>query len=512
MTRGFRFAAVAALFCSACASAESKARPPGAAPAKIATGALPEGPDAPTHGLPMPSLAVAWEPPQVIAGDVAALGSELARHRELAVFTGDRLQGPLWARRVQSLVQASSPKTSVGETTRKGRDVFFGADVVMPTTRIGDRGPSEPPLYAAEGLVVREAARGSSGLLVDDAGLDLQAWRAMPAHTAGSCEPAFTALASGQEQSLAYLEGFLDHADAVLWQVYRAQLEAVVPGLVALLQRYEQPRTRDDFDTPDAFETHACGHAYWNRLTAYRACLATDGRCAVAPRVYLIGGARIGSAEPSDFIDERCDDRIGTDVVEQLRELGRQSSEAAVAHLDLPWSTLADRLGALTEVHDALEDLCTPRRRRFAAGDLEAARGRLDRIGRALASDELVRPHGQWELADSSFFVPGVGPVFQLARFRPGRGSASMTVLSEARALRQFVLSRALCRSGYGDAPLVVAVLDAGASTPAFLGYFYEEELFCADLPPRVPTRSPPPVTSSPPEAPPPAGPPDPPP
>lgn len=435
----------------------------------------------------MPSLAVPWEPPQVIAGDLSALGSVLAQRREVAVFAGARLQGPLWPRRVEALVHGLAPHTAIGEIASKGREFFFG-DATMPTTRVGDGGPGDPPRYAADAIAVREAARGSAGLLVDDAGLDPQAWRGMPAHTAGTCDPAFAALASGQEQSLAYLEAFLDHADAVLWQIYRARLEAEVPGLVSLLQRYEQPRTRDDFPTPDAFETYTCGHTYWKRLQAYRTCLAVDGRCATAPRMYLIGGARIGSAEPSEFIDERCDERIGTDVVEQLRELQRQATDAAVAHLDLQWSTLSDRLGALTEVHDALEDLCTPRRRRFAPADLEAARARLDRIGRALASDDLTRPHGQWELADSSFFVPGVGPVFQLARFRPGRGSASMTALSEARALRQFVLSRALCRSGYGELPLVVAVLDAGADTPAFLGYFYEEELFCADLPPRTPT------------------------
>ena len=34
---------------------------------------------------------------------------------------------------------------------------------------------------------------------------------------------------------------------------------------------------------------------------------------------------------------------------------------------------LADRLGTITEVHAALEDICTPRRRRFTVADLERA-------------------------------------------------------------------------------------------------------------------------------------------
>jgi hypothetical protein len=479
----------------------------------VATGQLPEGPADPTHGLPIPSLDVQWEPPQVIAGDVAALQSALQSRREVVPFVGARLEGPVWPRRVEALVQALGPDVAVGEATRlQGRDFFFGPDVALPVVRVGERAASEPPLYASEGLRVRDEARASTGLLVDDPGLDVQSWRALPAHTAGSCDPVFAALASGQEQSLAYLEAFLDHADAVLWQHHRGQLERALPELESLLQPYASERARADFDGADAWETHACGHAYWKRLEAYRTCLATDGRCAVAPRVYLIGGARIGSAEPSGFIDERCEQRIGTDVVEQLRELGRVAAEAAAPHLSLRWSTLADRLGTVTEVHDALEDLCAPRRRRFAAGDLEAARARLQRIGRALAGGGLERPRGQWELADSSFFVPGVGPVFQLARWWPGRGSEATTVLSEARALRQFVLSRALCRSGYGDLPLVVALLDGGQA-PAFLGYFYEEELFCADLPPRLPSPGPgalPESVAAPAPAPPPDGPPPP--
>jgi hypothetical protein len=489
---------------AACASAESKARPPGASPAKVVTGTLPEGPPAPAHGLPIPSLEVEWEPPQLIAGDVNALASVLAPHRELAVFTGARMQGPLWSRRVQTLVHTLAPSSSLAETKSQGRAWFFGEDTVLPVVRVGERGPTQPPLYGANDLVVRAPARGSSGLLVDDSGLDATSWRAMPAHASGTCEPAFAALASGQEQSLAYLEAFLDHADAVLWQIHRGQLESTVGSLDALLKPYANAPQRESFTDAEAYETHVCGHAYWNWLTAARACLGTDGRCAMAPRMFLIGGARIGVAEPSGFIDGKCDDRIGTDVVEQLRELSRQTTDAAMPHLDVAWSTLADRLGAITEVHDALEDLCTPRRRRFADGDLQAARARLQKIGRALASEEITRPRGQWELADSSFFVPGVGPVFQLGRFRPGRGSEAMTVLAEARALRQFVLSRALCRSGYGDLPLVVSVLDGG-DRPRFLGYFYEEELFCADLPPRVPSPSPSPApVAPPPDAPPP--------
>ena len=489
---------------AAACTASKPARPPGAAPAKVATGRLPAGPDAPQHGLPIPGLDVPWEPPQVVAGDVGALQTAVANSDRLAVFTGPRLTGPVWPARIGQLIAGLSPQTEVTSTTSRGRAVFFG-NAKLPLRRTADA----PPRYDVAGLVLTAPAT-QSGLLIDDAGIDPAAWRALPAHAVGSCEPAFEALASGQEQSLAYLEPFLDHADAVLWQVYRAQLDALLPELEEAMAPYVEPPVRSAFDSPAAFEAARCGHAYAGWLTAYRACMTTDGRCAVAPRIYLIGGARIGSAEPSAFIDDSCDEKVGRNVVEELREAGREAADAAVGHLDLEWTTLADRLGAVTEVHDALEDLCTPRRRRFAAADIDAARSRLARIGRALAADDTTRPRGQWEVVDSQFFVPGVGPVFQLAQFRPGNGSPREGALSDARALRQFVLSRALCRSGYGDLPLAAVLLDEGADAPAFLGYFYEEELFCADLPPRLPSASASASSSTPrsPEPPPPAPPP----
>jgi hypothetical protein len=176
---------------------------------------------------------------------------------------------------------------------------------------------------------------------------------------------------------------------------------------------------------------------------------------------------------------------VGHYVVEQVRALGREAAEVAAGHLEEEWVVLADRLGAITEVHAALEDACEPRRRRFAPDDLAEARGRLARIGAALGSSEPPRA-GAWRFDADRFHVPGVGPVRRFARYDPGPGSPAATAVGEARGLRQFVLSRAVCRGATG-LPLAIALVQPRAAegdAVEFFGYVYEEELACAELPP----------------------------
>jgi hypothetical protein len=198
--------------------------------------------------------------------------------------------------------------------------------------------------------------------------------------------------------------------------------------------------------------------------------------------MFLVGGARIGAPEPSVFVPDGCAEIVGLDVVERVRALGREAAEVAADHLDEDWVVLADRLGAVTEVHAALEDACEPRRRRFAPEDLADSRARLARIGAALASSEPPRA-GAWTFEPDRFHVPGVGPVRRFARYDPGPGSPASIAVSEARGLRQYVLSRAVCRGGTA-LPLAVALVEPRAAEVRYFGYLYEEELACAELPP----------------------------
>lgn len=454
--------------------------PRGAAPVTVAAGTLPHGPSEPAGGLPMPGLDGAWTPPMLTAGDLEQLRATLQAHDSVALHLGDRFDDPEQASRVQDLVHALHPGASTSVLDVDERP-FEG--VTLPLQRELDDGTVRPRYRWTHGPM-RPSADASAMLVLDDATLEPGQWRALPAQAVGSCRAPMAALAAGQEQALAELEPFLDHADAVLWQVYGPALQATVPRLRAELEPYAAPRTRDQVDDAASWTQYQCGHAYWEYLQAFARCGPEAGSCASAPRVFLLGGARIGTAEPSVYIPQNCASAVGRDYVLELRAVAAEAAVVAQEHLAPSWTALADRLGAVTEVYDALDDACTPRRRRFASPDLEAARQRLTAIGRALASDELAHPSGRWAMAHEPFHVPGYGPVQQVAFYDAGPGSASETAVAEARALRELVLKRALCRGAQSSLPLAAALVDGRSGQVEFFGYFFEEELLCGELPP----------------------------
>ena len=461
-------------------------RPLNAEPASLSAGAIPRGPAPPKAGLPIPSLDVPWTPPMVTAGDVHALAHALEGHDRALVRLGPRLSDE---DRAELLVRALQPDVEVDEATGDLQEV-----VERLPLRRADGPAGEPPTYSTEGIALHDATvRGladrlpDAGVLlaVDDAHVDPRDWQALPAHAVGSCEEPLRALADGQEQALARLEPFLDHADAVLSQMFRAELDSRLPTVLEGLGAYRAERARVEGESSKTWRRYECGHAMYAFAEAYRGC--ADGKgCAFAPRIFLSAGARVGAVEPDVFVPEGCGDDAPIDAVSQLREAGREATRIAADHLDPAWIALADRLGTVSEVHATLEDICAPRRRRFADEDLEQARERLAEIGEALASDNLDGPGAAWVLEGETFRVPGVGPVQQLARYDAGPGSPSRQVVGKARALRQFVQSRARCRGTPRHTPLVAVVVDvakSGAEVP-FIGYFYEEELFCSELPP----------------------------
>lgn len=448
------------------------------------------GPAPPGGGLGFPGLAVPWTPPSLTAGDPAALAAALTEVESLTLVLGPRLTGEAWAQRGVGLVAALSPGTRV-VGHRTAALLELGAEdrgeLMAPRRSLG---PDGRPRY---GLPAGATSwlKGQEGvaLVIDDAAVELDAWQALPAVSVGSCEPVMQALAEGQELALAQLGPFLDHADALLWAVYREQLRAFVPGFVSELRAGEDPadrgqaRTRGDFADEEAWSKHQCEQAYEAQLGRYVRCSEASAPCPEAPRMVLLGGARIAAPEPGTMAGDHCPALVGRDYGAEIRRLGQAAAEAASEGLSREWTVLADRLGTVGEVHAALEDICTPRRRRFAATDLEQARARLVQIGAALASDEREVGAGRWQMRDEVLVVPGLGPSRELARFEAGGGSHNAAIVADARALREFVLSRSLCRSAHSPRPLAAAVGE-GDRGLRFLGYFYEEELFCGGLPP----------------------------
>jgi hypothetical protein len=460
-------------------------RPLHAEPASLSAGAIPRGPAPPTAGLPIPSLDVQWTPPMVTAGDVEALAHALAGHDRTVVRLGPRLSDEA---RAEALVAALRPDLGVVGETTGGLQPIVG-DVPL---RRAEGPDGSRPTYSTEGLqldptAVRRLADALPDaallLAVDDASVSPQDWQALPAHAVGSCAEPLLALAAGQEQALAQLEPFLDHADAVLQQMFRAELEAGLPAVLESLAPYRVARPRTSADTDATWRVRECGHAYYEYAQAFAAC-RDQATCEHAPRMFLQSGARVGFVEPPLGVARDCADAGPTNAVQEIRQLGQEATRIAADYLDPAWIALADRLGTVSEVHATLEDICAPRRRRFAEGDLARARKRLTEIGAALSSDDLDGPGATWVVESEALTVAGLGVVEQLARYDAGPGSPSREVVSKARALRQFVQSRARCRGTPRPMPLVALVVDVDAADIPFVGYFYEEELFCAELPP----------------------------
>lgn len=429
------------------------------------------GPVRPTAGLEFPSLAVEWTPPMLSAGDVDALATALAMHPQVNLVLGPRLAGATWAERAVTMVAALSPATQVtGLRSAELTAMASPASELVALRR--DAAADGRPRYTAT-LGLTGAAGAGTVVAVDDVAVDLARWQALASSSVGSCEPAMAALADGQEAALARLAPFLDHADAEVERVYRAKLRAVVPGLGKQLA--EGAGAQDD--------RGACVRGYQAHVQAYATCVA-DARanCPGTPRMVLVGGARLVAVDTKAAVGERCPALVGRDPAAELRGLADAAATEVSAKLDPGWTVLADRLGTLTEVHAALEDVCVPRRRRFAADDVAEARARLARIGAALASDEL-RAGGRWLSGGEALTVPGLGPTRVALRYEAGPGSLNAVIVSEARALREFVLGRGLCKAGHAALPMGVVVGVAGQPAE-FFGYFYEEELVCGGLRP----------------------------
>ena len=505
--------------------------PIAATPAPIV---VPDGPAPPSGGLPMPSLDLDWSPPSSVAGDIDALAVALAKHGRVGLVVDPSLAertpslasgAPLDAMRLAALIGRLAPNTAVHPIGDAGESVAGNQLGTQLGTQLGiaDFVREDPPLLPSTGtngrtqwatpteLAVdgsRLAALAEAGdpavLVVGPVGVDGATWRQLATASVGSCEPLLASMLVGQRDSLALLEPFLDHADAVLAELYLAELGQVVPELAAELAEFEQERPRSDFDA-SGWERHQCGRRYHAYLQPFASCVAASENlgaaevarleaghgaggvktpCPTTPRLFLRGAARIGSVEPSDYIPSECPNALGRDYVESLRAPARAAAEVAGDHLDVRWLVLAERLATLAELYDSIAQLCTPARRRFAPAEVAQLRARVAGLSLLYQREETPAHDARFLDNDASFHVPTVGKVRQLARFDGGTGSASRELIAAARELSKFDRSHARCAARPGDPPLMVMLLDAAAAQPEFLGFFYAEELWCDELGP----------------------------
>ncbi len=430
----------------------------------------------------MPAFDSEWAPPILTAGDPAALAQALAGADRWSLWLDARLtRGGQGARLRGVLAGLGGAPISAPRGMSSGLQGFLGG-VALPLDRL-EQAPYGRPRYSSRGVdhiatPDREAAEAV--LVVGEATLDLPRWNALEAFTVGSCAPALRDLAEGQEDSLALLEPFLDRGDAILWRSFRAGLDRELSALREELRPYAELRPQSSFNSEQEFDTYLCGQAYWRYIEIYHRCSQSAESCLGAPRIFLQGGVKIGLPGPDTGSLDHCPQLIGRDYVASVRELAVAASRDAIRGLSAEWSVLADRLGLVSEIYAALEDICEPRRRRFSAAAIAEARRRLRRLAADLGSADHEVRGASWVAASGFFEVTGVGQVAELARFE---GVAlNQEIRAQARALRESILGMGRCRHPSGELPLVVLALRGGAVS--FLGYFYEEELLCGELPP----------------------------
>jgi hypothetical protein len=466
---------------------------PGPVAATPAPGTLGAGPPSPTGGLSMPTLALDWSPPSAAAGDIGALALALGRHPRVGLFVDAQASTTrVDAMRLAALIGRLAPDTAVHPIASEGTgglaEVIREDPPLLPEASADGRtqwGLPERLELDAERLSAWAAQGDGAVLVVGAVGIEAPIWRQLSSASVGGCEPLLGALLDGQAQSLAQLEPFLDHADAVLASLYAAELATVVPQLQAELAEFEQDRPRKDFDLV-GWERYQCGRRYLQYLQPFVTCASSGSSagCASTPRLFLRGSVRIGSVEPSEYVPSDCPRRLDRDYIEALRQPARAAAEHAADHLDARWLMLSERLATLAELHGALTQLCTPARRRFSAADLDALRSSVAELGPLFTREETPAHDARFLPNDGNFHVPGLGKVRLLAQYDGGTGSASRELLAAAKRLATFERAHAQCVARPGEAPLMAMLIDTNAATPEFIGFFYAEELWCEELGP----------------------------
>ena len=444
----------------------------------------------------MPPLELDWRPPSAAAGDLEQLAAALAKHARVGLLVDADVKG-LDTMQLAALVGRLAPDVAVhpigsGDAKRpRLAEVILEDLPLLPS--MGPGGRTRWALPMANEALELDASRlqawaelGDPAVLVIGAvEVDAPVWRELATAAVGSCEPLLSALLEGQSQSLTLLEPFLDHADAVLAAAYAVELAQVVPQIEQELAEFAPERARTDFDA-NGWARYQCGQRYLQYLQPFAACVKSGDAqtCQMTPRLFLRGSARIGTVEPSDYIPTDCARRIDRDYVEALRAPARAAAELAEDHLDVGWMILAERLATLSEVHAAIEQVCTPARRRFSEDDIQTLRDSVAELGPLFAREHAgAYPADARFLAnDASFHVPGLGLVRQLARYDGGTGSASRALIAGAKQLTSFGRAHARCVPRPGEAPLMAVLIDTGGVEAEFLGFFYGEELWCEEL------------------------------
>ena len=387
-----------------------------------------------------------WSPPRAVASSLEALATELAMRSEVLVLV------PAHLRHHVDGLETIAPRTRFEVETAGVGDVLVGEFEVVRTGEGWSTGSSFG------------VGHDGSVLVLDRAPLSPSRWAATPTVVQGGCEALEADLGALQELGLVALEPFLEGIDDRLYAAYRRALVKAIPQLRRDLQRLS-PR---------------CRAHYALQIDGLAECGESQSACPSRPRVYLVGGIRLGVPVPE--ATKACTDDRGLE--EALGAPADLAVASTLADLDPAGSELADRLGHLTEAYGALQEICTARRWRFDPQDLDVLRREAAGIRRTMAASNAGAESPGWRSIQSAFRVPGTGTVRELARFEAGPGNLGDAVVRVAEGVRDLALERGRCPTPSGELPLVAVLIEDGRVV--FVDFVYDEQPSCGDMGPAL--------------------------
>ncbi|MEM7152470.1 MAG: hypothetical protein AAF799_06475 [Myxococcota bacterium] len=489
---GLAITAPLAAMTSACTPA---AGPGSQTLAPVELGDVPPAPALADATLPVPPTPTDWTPPMQVAGDVDALAQQLQGRPAVALMFGASMRGAMWEKRGVDLVTALSPETKVVARGGKMLDALLTERGELPMyQRVvpdGSRDVFGRPTYSVQDTTLNtqwarkdEAMLGADAIMVlTEPSLDRRTWADLRRFSVGSCEPLMTSIDEGLTASEAKLAPFVSHADSLLANAYRAELERSFRGWRQELRAFREPKQRADFGSGAAWDQYECGNKAWEYLATVESCTEPGGACP-SPQLHMADGLRIGVVEPAVHIPSSCASDLGRDYPAELADAGARAVAAASGHLDPQWLDLAARAGALSALGGALESVCQPSRRRYAEQDLTAVRSMVAGVVEQLRQPSANESPGTWATEPGSFRTDDRGALKQLSRYEPGRQSNAAVAKAQLGELSRTIDQKAQCNGGFSPLPLALMLVDVGSSAVEFVGYFYEEELFCSTLPP----------------------------
>jgi len=263
------------------------------------------------------------------------------------------------------LVSARTPKTAFVLPRGRLRGVLAGLGVGCGACGGAPLPWAEPVEIVAGQLPPGPAAPPSPALHVEVP----EGWgRADSTDAPKACADLQVALTVAHDDASGRAEPFVAHADAVLWQVYRAALEALLPSL------------RDDLRTMGPGVEPACATAHRDLVERAATCVDMETPCDLAPRFEVASGASMSSPALPPF-DATCALAWGRDVNGELAAVALESAEVAIGYLDLAWVHWVERVAALGKLRDASQSICEQPAPRFgpdAQADLDALVAALD--------------------------------------------------------------------------------------------------------------------------------------